>query len=353
MTKQLIWASPSVILYRNHPVRNSHRLMTSAWEFPVDRFNATQGYLELDCVNIVESPVYNLNNLAGINWKDRYFSTLDSVADKVYSAAGDRTIYVFYSGGVDSLVVLCALQRHSKYKDFLARGKFKLALNTRSIEEYPSYFYKSLLPEIPLVVANYNKIMLDPDAFIVTGDMGDYIIGTSDTIGMLGNSQNFDLMSDWREIFPILKNETGSKQYLDLCLMAKQIQPFEISSVSQLAWWISQCYGVQFELAKPYAWSSQTDLAGLDNNTKKVFRFFYDSEITTFSYEYMSTNPELRNYEDTRTWPKQYIVNHIKDTGYLTKSKVYSQRLIIRTVNKTQIYKTDTGYGSVFSDERL
>lgn len=353
MTNQLIWASPSVILYRNHPVRNSHRLMTSAWEFPVDRFDATQGYLELDCVNIVEDPVYNLDNLNGINWKDRYFSTLDSISDRVYKAAGERTIYLFYSGGVDSLAVLCSLQRHPKYKDFLGRGKFKLAMNTRSIEEYPEFFYKSILPNIPIVVPNYDRIMLDPDAFVVTGDMGDYIIGTSDTIGMLGDNQTFDLMSDWRDIFPILKEVPGSKPYIDLCLMAKQKQPFELSSISQFAWWVSQCYGVQFELAKPYAWSSQTDLSGLDNNNTKVFRFFYDSEITTFSYEYMSTNPQLRTYEDTRQWPKEYIVNHIGDQGYLKKEKVYSQRLIIRTVNKTQIYKTDSGYESVFSDERI
>ena len=70
----------------------------------------------------------------------------------------------------------------------------------------------------------------------------------------------------------------------------------------------------------------------------KVFRFFYDDALMTFSFEYMSTNPEYHTYIDNKLWFKRYIVNSTGDEYYLNKQKIFSQRMSLRHVFKTQIY---------------
>lgn len=349
--EQLVWASASVIYFRNHPYRNSYRrIVGNEWEFAVDRFNAMKGALDLNPVNIAKEPIFSLKNLT-TDWQDRYFSTVEQVAARVYEKAGSRTIYLSYSGGVDSLVVLAALQRHPRYKEFLDSGRFKIFLNTPSIEELPSLFFSTILPNIPLAVANFNTVMSDPDAYLVTGDLGDFIIGTSDIIKLTENDSTADLTIGWENFSKNFDGPDGER-YIEMINAAKSIEPFEIESVNQIAWWMCQCYVYQFEIVKPYIWSNTNDLSGLDNDSK-VFRFFYDDLFTTFSYEYMSTNPKITGYEDTRKFPKLYAFNHFKDDAILSKVKIYSQRFINRYIQKTSIVKTDTGFLGKFKIENL
>ena len=194
--------------------------------------------------------------------------------------------------------------------------------------------------------------MNDPDAYLVTGDLGDFIIGTSDIIKLTDNDKNADLMSSWENLFMYIDNNPNSEKYIEMYRSIKKFEPFELNSINQFTWWFSQCFIVQFELTKPYVWSSTEDLSGLDNDSK-VFRFFYDDQIVKFSYEYMSTNPTITCYEDTRIFPKQYSYNHFKDPAILSKPKVYSQKFINKMVQKTQILKTDTGYISKFNTDRI
>lgn len=350
--EQLVWAAASVILFRHHPYRNSYRKVSgNEWEFPADRFNIMNGALELNAVNIVKDPEYSLHNLSH-DWKDRYFDTLDNVANDVFRQVGNRIIYVAYSGGVDSIAVLAALQRHHLYKEFLEAGRFKVLLNNASVVELPSLFFNQILPNIPLVVANFDTIMNDPNAYLITGDLGDFIIGTSDVIKLTENNKTADLMSSWENLFSYLGNTADNGRYLEMYRAIKKFEPFELKSINQFAWWFSQCFIVQFELTKPYVWSSTTDLSGLDNESK-VFRFFYNDKITTYSYEYMSTNPEIQCYEDSRVFPKMYSYNHFGDRAILDKPKVYSQKFINKMVQKTQILKTENGFISKFNTDRL
>lgn len=350
--KQLVWAAASVIPFRHLPYRNSYRSVAAQpWEFPADRFNLANNMLELDAVNIVEDPEFDLNNI-NCNWRDRYFALLDDVADDVYRQVGDRTIYLAYSGGVDSIAVLTALQRHPKYNEFLKSNRFRIFLNSVSIEELPSLFYQHILPNLPLSVANFNQIMLDPDAYLVTGDLGDFVIGSSDVIRFDKLYKDFDLMSPWTEIYTLLKLVNNSGKYLEIVELLKKAEPFEISSVGQLSWWLGQCLTVQYELTKPYVWSETTDLSGLDNESK-VFRFFHNRKITTFSYEYMSTNPRINSYSDMKVLPKEYAFNHFNDHGILTKTKVSSHTYVHKFVHKTKIFKTENGYESIMDTERL
>jgi hypothetical protein len=350
MNKKLIWAAWGNLNIDNHPYRKSYSTIADRFEFPVDRFGLSNK-LELDCLNIVKLPIYNLTNLTH-DHRDKFFDAIKQTTDELYRLAENKVIYISYSGGVDSTLVLCAIRQHKNYKAKLEQGQIKICMTSFSIQEYPKFFYETILPEIPFEFLDYEKIMADDTAILATGDMGDYITTSSDIICLSDNSTSLDLTSHWSNLIPYINSINKSNLFLEMLHDIRNKSIFEISSINQLIWWFSQCFTYQDELVRPYVWSNKKNIDTLLND-HKVYRFFYSNNITSFSYEYMSTNPNINSYDNGKQWFKDYIVYHTKDASYYNKTKVFSQRLCLRFINKSQIYIQDGKLDSVFSNEQL
>jgi hypothetical protein len=339
--KKYIWVNWSNVDYSKHPVRRAYRKIAGGFEFAADRFGIAEDLLEIPSYNIMPTPKYNLNNI-DTSFEDRYYSLLDSVGKKVFETAAGRPIALMYSGGVDSVVILAAMMRQPEYKEYMHNQLISFFMTSNSIDEYPWLFYNHILHTNMMRPLNYNT-MMNGEYLVVNGDMGDHIIGTSDVF-TLTNDSSFDISSRWDSFFDIV----DEPHYVEMCRRAKQHEPFPLETVHQFVWWINQCYALQDELVKPYYWSNTQDFSEISTQNK-VFRFFNDPEFITFSYELMSTNPKHRTYEDCKLWSKKYILNHFGDEEYLWKPKVFSQRLTLRTVEKSQIYIYDGVIGSAMS----
>jgi hypothetical protein len=348
---QIIWAAWGNIDIASKPYRKSYSDVAYRFEFPVDRFDLLDNRLEINCANIVKTPIYNFTNITN-DHRDKFFHVLDKTADEIYRLAGDKTIHLAYSGGVDSTVALCALMRHPLYKEKLQSGKIKVCMNSTSIQEYPELFYNTILPTIPFEFIDYNKIMNDDNAYLITGDMGDYIIASSDAISLTNNDPNLNLNDNWQKLIPYIQKIDGAELFLEMLDILRKKSIFEISSINQLVWWFSQCLTYQDELARPYIWSTTKDNNSILDESK-VYRFFYSDLITTFSYEYLSTNPNISSYEEGRRWFKEYIVNHTNDLHYLNKNKIYSQRLSLRLIYKSQLYIKNNNVLWDFTNKQL
>ena len=335
--RKYIWANWNELDYESMPYRQGFKSVAGWFEFPVDRFNVLENKLELPTYSIVKDPVYNLTNLTN-DWECRLYSILDQIADRVFKTAGDKTIVLTWSGGIDSSCILVSLQKHPKFKEKVEQGKFKVALTSISIDEYPEQFYRDILPSIPIITLDYLRLMQDPDVMLVTGDMGDHVIGSSDVLRFTdGKPGDLDLMLPWRHVLPRVAELTDNAFYQDLMFTIVKNAPFEIKSINQMTWWWANALDHQDDLIRPWYWSTTEDLSELASQNK-VFRFFYDDALMTFSFEYMSTNPEYHTYIDNKLWFKRYIVNSTGDEYYLNKQKIFSQRMSLRHVFKTQIY---------------
>jgi len=317
--------------------RDAYKSVYKLGPFPVDRFNLVPKILNdaIPTVNIVPEPVYNLTNLT-TDWRDRYFSLFNDVATDIYNTAGTRNIVLMYSGGIDSTAVLVALMQHSRYKEFVDRGRIKIAMSSHSIVEYPELFYQQILPTLPIVVADFGSLLNDSDTFIVTGDAGDYVIGNTDTPIFFYQGTTNNLYEDKSALWPYLNRIDPNFTYFaqELATYA----PFDIVSVNQMFWWIGQAFVHQSEMCRPYMWSNTTDLLELAS-FNKIYRFFLDPRFMTFSFEYMSTNPHCTNYNSVRALPREYIVNYTQHTSYLNKIKVFSQKFLFKSTYKTRIYQ--------------
>jgi hypothetical protein len=327
--KKYLWSFYNYINYKNKPYRNAFKVFAGRFEYPVDRFGVTQGKLEVDTFNIVKDPIYNLNNLTN-DWEDRYYSIVDQVADNVYSTAGNRKILVLYSGGIDSMLIILALQKHKRYKEFIDANRLEVMMTSSSIGEDTNFFYNNILHNINFVPLSYSQAMNDEEVLLVTGDMGDHIIGSSDILKK--KIVDFDPMVNWSKL-----EIPGLVRYNEILNLCVKSCPFEIVSANQASWWWAQCFDHQDDLLKPYFWSDFSNFSDVGNNNK-VFRFFYDDLFVKFSFEYMSTNPTYRNYNENKLFPKKYICNQTGKLEYLDKIKIFSQRQTYRVFYKKCIY---------------
>jgi hypothetical protein len=336
--KKTLWLLGNRLNIRPGSFRDYYAKVYSAFQFPVDRFNFLP---EIDpdpveTVNIVPEPRYNLANLTS-DWQDRYFSICDQVAESVYVTAGTRTILLLYSGGIDSTAVLVALMRSPRYQEFKDQGRLVIGLTSFSIYEYPEFFYQRILPELPIIPADYNTAMADAKYLVVTGDAGDYVIGNTDCPIFAYNGTTDVLDEDKSVLYPYINSIEPSGKFSHLLQELDRRAPFDIVSINQLYWWLGQCFTHQGEMCYPWAWSGVEDITELAS-FNKLYRFFLDERFVTFGFEHMSTNPSYPNLRSHRTFPKRYIVGHTGHQWYLNKNKIMSQRMTTRKWYKSAIY---------------
>lgn len=332
---KIVWAYWPTYDTTENFFRSSYKNIFSRYEFPVDRFNVT-GYDEYNVLNIVDDPTYNLSNTA-CDWRERYFSVIDEVADRVFKTAGDRRIALYYSGGIDSTVVLTALMRHQRFAEFNESDRLEIRLTSSSVNENPWMFYNKILPTWRHIKHTmYDQSMIDNDVMMVTGDMGDYVIGSSDILS-LAVKDDFELTNSYVDLLNIISQADKTGAYHSALIDAIKKCPFTIESGLQLIWWHSQCFAFQDEFARPYYWSNAVPVN--INSQNKVFKFFYDPSIITYSYEYMSTNPKIDSFTESRILPKDYISNFTGNDHYDQKIKLFSQRQVPKIMKKSVIYE--------------
>jgi hypothetical protein len=339
MDKKIVWMLGNRLSIVPGSFRDYYSKVYSVFQFPVDRFNLLPD-IEPDSVstvNIVPEANYNLTNLTN-DWRDRYFAICDSMADNIFATVGDRNIVVFYSGGIDSTAALVAIMRHKDYSSYVNANRIKIALNTHSIYEYPDFFYQTILPTLPIVPADFDKLLADPNNFIVTGDGGDYVIGNTDTPIWDHNGTADNLHKPKEIIYPYLNSIEPSGKFSSMLKAIDKKAPFDTVSVNQLYWWLGQCFTHQGEMCYPFAWSSLQDISQLAT-FDKIYRFFLHSDFMTYGFEHMSTNPAYTRLVDLRNFTKEYIVNHTGHGFYMAKNKMSSQRVTVRPWFKSAIYE--------------
>jgi hypothetical protein len=345
MTKELVWASAARLTFTPGSFRDYYSKVYSRYQFPVDRFNvlSEEDRYGPPTKNIVPPPNdYNLNNLPRNEeyWYDRFNSLCAEMASFCYQQAGDRNIIIMYSGGTDSTAVLVSMMNHPKYREFLGSGRFKVCLNSFSIHEYPEMFYQYILPSIPIVATDYDKISADPNNFVISGDGGDYLICNTD-VPVWEYNGTTDIFNEPGEIIYKYFDECDpSGAFSRMTRGIAKKAPFELETISQIYWWLGQCFTNQGEMCYPISWTSlePQEMYGFD----KYCRFFLHPMWTQFSFEYMSTSPVYNNLRDMRKFWKRTIIDYTKHKPYWNKNKVNSQRNIARKWYKSVIYGDGT-----------
>lgn len=120
-------------------------------------------------------------------------------AEKIYNDAESKNlpIYIFWSGGIDSSMVLVSFIEF-KGLDY-ARKRIKIVLTPESIIENPYMYYDFILPYFDIISGEHIDSIMSKDKIIVTGELNDQLIGSDVMRDFISFKGTTDTFTSWKE----------------------------------------------------------------------------------------------------------------------------------------------------------
>lgn len=271
-------------------------------------------------------------------------------------------VYLFWSGGIDSTLVLCAILKNWAPPEL---NKLTVVLNDFSIAEHPEFFRKFI--QNKLLVANSDEfysgvIKLNSRSLYLTGDLGDPIFG-------YGPIYEFDkkypglYKQPWKkniekliEYFSVAGPESGifAMNHIMESLDRSQV---EVDTVYDLLWWLDFNWGYDFDL---YYLLWLFPASGGEIHPKKfmeenVFLFFNSKEYQNWAMTTINTNLKIGDTVNThKISAKTYIYEFDRDSDYFTsKLKVSSISMTPGWYTSKRIFAIDTSYNLYYVEPSI
>jgi hypothetical protein len=228
-----------------------------------------------------------------------------------------KPIYLFYSGGIDSVAVLVSFLKILSLKE--AADRISIVMTSDSIVEYPKMYYDIIRPNFNIIYGDNIENFFDRRAILLTGGQGDKIFGT-DNIGKIYRQGKFDQIKlSYSEKF-IVDFWTGlgiptdsARIWFDLVRQQINYCGINVETNFDFLWWFN------FLLE----WQSEYFLFPLRSKTN-LTRDFYSNYMLAFydsvDHQLWSINNNSNKIKDTwnsyKFVAKDFIYSYNKDLDY-------------------------------------
>lgn len=157
---------------------------------------------------------------------------MESRAADLVNEAGNRKIFVFWSGGLDSTGALVALMKNCPLDQIV------VIMSDPSVDEAPLFFERYIKDKIQVILMKHGIVAPHirtgiSEGIVVTGEIGDQLFGTVNFEGVL----NETLKGPWRD--GISKGEHDRYEgFVSAC-------PRELDNYADFLWWIN--YSIKYQ----------------------------------------------------------------------------------------------------------
>jgi len=231
------------------------------------------------------------------------------------------TVFVMWSGGIDSTTVLASIFRTWPKEDL---GKLVVLCNNDSIKENPKFFKLIAAKGITIKSSSANFEQYLKYGYVVTGELGDQTFG-SDVVGAsvkeYGDSA---INAPWQDIAPRIfakfSPTHGTAAFENYRHIVDEA-PFELVTTQDFFWWlnISQKWQhVKYRSLCVANWKNPKE------TFKNLIHFFDTVDFQIWSIHNHHTKKIKDTWTSYKFVAKEYIVDYTKDTDYLSKLKVPS-----------------------------
>jgi len=255
--------------------------------------------------------------------------TFEQVTDKraVELSALPEEIFVMWSGGIDSTIVVAGLLRNWSRNDL---DRVTVLCNTDSIRECPEFFRviaKNLRTEV--VHARLEEFL--ERGYVLTGEHGDQIFGSDMPLELMKRLGEHTLWEPWQavgsEFFSRMSPTHGLATFNNYAQLVPE-SPIDIVTIRDFFWWVNftqKWQHVRYRVLMSDTW----------NDPKKYFPkivHFFDSP----EYQVWSIHNHDKKIKDNwlsyKYLGKEYVVDYTKDPSFHNKMKVISlQNLYVGT----------------------
>lgn len=168
--------------------------------------------------------------------------SLDSAINKSIKFAKGKTVYICWSGGIDSTAILVSYLQQVTPSLI---NQTVVLYNESSIQENPYFFYKFLNGIVP--VQHIDTFVVTPENYsgllLIDGEGGNQCTGSTMIHRLVYQRKEAELTQPWLNVnldryFHSL-NLSASRDLIDMLTESVAYSPVEIKTVFDLLWWFN------------------------------------------------------------------------------------------------------------------
>lgn len=230
------------------------------------------------------------------------------------------TVFLLWSGGIDSTVVLTSILKNWDQEDL---SRLVVLCDANSIDENTTLFRLIVKLGITIRISTGDVERFLHRGYVVTGELGDQLFGhdmVGDCTKYFGESA---INTSWRVTVPAIFKIVAPTHWQSSFENYSQIvdeAPFTLESTHDFFWWlnISQKWqNVKYRILMAPSWKNP-------ELTFPNLIHFYDTvpfQVWSIHNHDKKIKSTLQSYKFTA---KEYIIEYTRDTNYLKKLKLSS-----------------------------
>lgn len=232
----------------------------------------------------------------------------------------DLPIYVFYSGGIDSTLVMVSLLKNATNEQ---RDRICALMSNESINENPKFYRDHLRGKVKLEAAVIYPYALSKRAIFVGGEYNDQIFGSAlfkdfiDVHGEHSLAEKYSRQTMHAMFFKKWHNKKVIDWYMDLFERVCKAAPCPIESNGDFLWWINFSMKWQSVYFRMLTYASDFVTHNIDKDfiDNHFFHFYGTDDFQLWSMG----NPDKRvvtTWESYKWEAKEVIYNYNHDAEY-------------------------------------
>jgi hypothetical protein len=256
------------------------------------------------------------------NFNMTYEQCCDQRAVELYekSKRMDLPLYVFYSGGIDSTLVITSFLRNIPHHDL---DRLVVVMSLDSIRENPKFYYNHIRKNLKTISSEKMSMLFDKRALLVGGEHNDQLFGT-DVISEFSNKFDFSRIHEpytretVTEFYSHLDmTPEGSNIWYDLIDQHAQKAPIEIKSIFEYFWWLNFNFKWQSVFFRMLLRIDVQARQKVDAEfVEQYFHHFY-SESYFQKWSMLNKGLKIKENWATYKWTaKELIYDYTKDDEY-------------------------------------
>lgn len=232
----------------------------------------------------------------------------------------DAALHVFYSGGIDSTLVLISLLKNASAQQ---RENLKVLLSEESIRENPLFYQDHIRGKLRVDSANMFPYLLGEKCLFVGGEYNDQIFGSNLTGSLIDGFGSSVIHQPYNRdiLFAFFNHKINNAKlthfYLDLFDRLRLVAPIDIATNQEYLWWINFTLKWQSVFFRMLCYVTPRNAPNIDEHyISTYFNHFYGTD----EFQLWSLNnpdKKIRNTWKSYKWVcKDIIYEYTKDADY-------------------------------------
>ncbi len=258
------------------------------------------------------------------------------------------SLYVFYSGGVDSTLVLISLLKNATSKQ---KMNLIVLLSEESIYENPNFYRDHIFGKLRVESSNMFPYLFGTKRLFVGGEFNDQLFGSNLLERLIGGYGPSIIHQPYsRDLFfeffnRGIKNNELIDFYLDMFERLKGAAPINITTNQDYLWWINFTLKWQSVFMRMLCYTAPRNVSNIDASYVSTY---YNHFYGTGDFQLWSLNNQDKKIKDTwksYKWVcKDIIYEYTKDADY-RDNKVKKQSLAFILTQQNSYGFIDESFG--------